>query len=259
MQQTGNLDTIAPIERFEVVDSTALLAARLVRSGEIGEHARFLIAETQTGGVGRFGRAWESPRGGVWCTRIWPLTLNPARVLDGLGLRTGLAAVHALGHTLAAHGHGERVGLKWPNDLLLGGRKIGGVLCEAIRQEGRTYVLASAGINANIRRDALSDSIKGIATTIFEETGAAVNIHRLEQDLRTNLCDALQLEGLSAGQLQDLRDHLHGAGQNATVTLPDRSTLQGVIVGLSDEGSLVVRTTEKDVTLPSGSEFVLGQ
>lgn len=257
MQRSENLDTIVPIERLKSVDSTALHAARIVKSGEVGEHARFLVAETQTGGIGRFGRAWESPRGGVWCTLIWPLTLDPASVLDGLGLRVGLAAIHAMEHTLSAHGHGERIALKWPNDLVLGGKKVGGALCDAIRQGGRTYVLASVGVNANVSIDQLSPAIRQTATTVSDEIGAPINTERLVQDLRTHLCDALQQAGLSTGQVHELRSHLHGVGSNATVTLPDRRTLQGIVVGLDDGGCLVLRTPEKDVSLPSGSEFVL--
>ena len=252
------LDTLAPIERLASVDSTQVLARRKVQSGEIGDHARFIVADIQTGGVGRFGRTIVSPKGGLWCTLVWPMTREPARVIHGLGLRVGVALIRAVEHVLSAHGHGERVMLKWPNDAILNGRKIGGVLCETMSREGRTYAIVGVGVNANFSVDALPAELRSIATTLADETGANVNLERLTQEVRRRLCEALSGEGLPLATLVDVREHLYGVGHNATITLPDRTTVTGVVDGLTDEGRLRMRTNTGEYVAPLGAEIVVG-
>lgn len=252
------LDAIAPIERVESVDSTSLLARRRVQAGEIGDTARFIVARSQTGGIGRFGRPWASPEGGLWCTLAWPLKRDPARAIDGLGLRVGAAMVRAIEHVISAHGHGERVMLKWPNDAMLGGKKVGGVLCETIDRDGLTFVLAGVGVNANFPRTSLPRELQSKATTLLGELGAPINLERLTQEMRRRLCEAVSGEGLPAGTLADVRNHLHGVGSSATITLPDRRSVQGVIEGLTDDGRLRMRTPTGEFIAPSGAELAVG-
>ncbi|RMD62267.1 MAG: bifunctional biotin--[acetyl-CoA-carboxylase] synthetase/biotin operon repressor, partial [Planctomycetota bacterium] len=118
------LDLLIPIQTYEELDSTSLEARRDVESGELGDQARLYVAKRQTRGLGRFRRSWASPAGGLWCTLAWPVNLEPRLVLEGLGLRVGVAVVHTVEHTLAAHGVGAPVQLKWPNDVMVKGRKI---------------------------------------------------------------------------------------------------------------------------------------
>lgn len=104
-----------------------------------------VLAEVQTAGRGRQGRRWESPRGtGVWMSAL----LRPASAPAGgsLAIRAGLAIVEALA-SLA-----PRLGprLKWPNDVIIGGRKAGGILCEA-RWSGDSLGWIAMGIGINVR------------------------------------------------------------------------------------------------------------
>ena len=173
MIRTENSSPIA-IERLDIVDSTSAQARRLVESGGFGDRPRLFVALEQTEGVGRFGRAWASPIGGLWMTLGWPVTALAAEVLDGLGLRIGLALLHAIDHTLAGHGHDSDVRIKWPNDILIHGRKVAGALCETIRMDATTYILVGVGINGNFDVDALPVELHTTATTLLDEIGAPI-------------------------------------------------------------------------------------
>lgn len=251
-----DIDVEIPIEHLDEVDSTSLLARRLVEEGEIGDQARLLIAARQTGGVGRFGRRWESPAGGLWMTLIWPVNLDIRRVVDGLGLRIGLACVHAIEHVLATHGHGEDVRLKWPNDVLIGGRKVLGTLCEVIEHDGKPFALVGVGINANFPITDLPEELRHDATTLQTVTDGPVVLDRLVDDLRERLRAALMSEGVSTPELEDLRHHLFGVGSQVQVKLGDGSEQRGRLLGLDEQGRLQLDTAEGEFTAPSGAELI---
>ena len=136
------------IEWFAELDSTMLEARRDPRPG------RVIVADRQTAGMGRHGRAWLSPAGeGLYVTLV--LDVTPAPVLS---LALGLA-------TVAAIGAGD---LRWPNDVLLSGRKVAGVLA----QSEQNRLIAGIGINVLQREfpegldtPATSLAIEGIETT----------------------------------------------------------------------------------------------
>lgn len=250
-----DIDAQIPIERYDEVDSTNRLARRAIESDELGDRPTMFVASRQTAGAGRFGRAWESPPGGLWCTLAWPVDLSPRRVLDGLGLRIGLACAHAIEHTLAIHGHDANVQLKWPNDVLINGKKVLGVLCEVIEHREKKYVLAGVGVNANFSADDLPEEIRPYATTLQDAIHGRVQLERLLRDLRQRLRDALMEQGLPAETLRKIRERLAGVGEPATITLPDGSKESGTLTGLTDDGRLTLATDEGDYTAPMGAEL----
>ena len=189
-----------------------------------------VTAAEQSGGRGSRGRTWVSPRGGLWLSVL----LRPPNGsgLDLLSLRTGLAVSDAL----SAMGRGEPIRLKWPNDLMLGERKIGGILCEARWQgESLGWVVVGLGLNvANPIPDTLQDVVAnlaerlpGIAPGLLVEPMAAAVI-------------AAGCEGarLSPGELERFgaRDWLHGRSLRSPVT--------GIAAGIGPDGSLRVRLAD---------------
>lgn len=111
-------------------------------AAEGAETGTAVVAEEQLAGRGSRGRSWRSPPGGLWLS----LLLRPASVgAELLGIRAGLAAAEAL----ASLAPGQRFGLKWPNDLMLGDRKLGGILCEA-RWIGEAPAWTAVGIGINV-------------------------------------------------------------------------------------------------------------
>ncbi len=258
MRQIHDLDSLVPVDRYECVASTQALAREAVENGSLGDQARVFLADEQTGGAGRFGRRWYSPKGGLWCTVAWPMNLDVARVRAGLGLRVGLGVIRALEHMFAAHGHGEQVTLKWPNDILIGGKKVAGVLCELLERDGKWFALVGIGVNGNFPVGVLPAEIAAVSTTLLDEIGREANLDRLLEDIRARMVDALMTEGLPEKTLALLRMHLHGVGKHQTITLPDGSTQSGEFLGIDVDGSLRLRRAGGEFTAPPGAELLPG-
>lgn len=255
MTTTENQPRVA-IERLDVVDSTSAYARRLIGFGGFGDRPRLLIAGEQTGGVGRFGRAWASPRGGLWMTLGWPTPSDSvSEMIDGLGLRVGLALLRAIDDTGEP---GAEARIKWPNDILIGGRKVAGVLCEVIGAGATTHVLVGVGVNGNFPAAALPESLRSAATTLLDVKGAPVDLERLLGDLVGRLTGALTGRGIGEGEIAEIEGRMHGLGETASVTMPDRSTLVGRVLGLTCDGRLRLRTADGETVLPSGAELMVG-
>ncbi len=124
---------------YREIGSTSDEARRLLEEGRI-QGSALVTAEVQTGGRGRNGRRWMSPRGGLWMTRV--LSPGVSQALWPLyPLLAGVAAVGAIDAVA-----GVQAQLKWPNDVLWGGRKLGGILCEGLQG----HILIGLGINVSI-------------------------------------------------------------------------------------------------------------
>lgn len=128
------------IHRFEVVGSTQDLAHQLAADGAAA--GTTVIAREQRSGRGTRGREWVASTGGLWLSMV----VRPAEAaIECLSLRVGLAVAEAVEST----GVGEPIRLKWPNDLFLRDRKLGGILVEA-RWVGERFAWAVAGIGINV-------------------------------------------------------------------------------------------------------------
>ena len=129
---------------FDEVDSTNELAGRLMSAWLGGEEGvlpdTVVLAGTQTAGRGRGSNTWQSPPGGLYAT--W-LAWFPLHALTLVPLAAGVALADGIEELLPS----VRVGLKWPNDLHVDGRKLGGVLCQSRTREAMTWVMVGFGIN----------------------------------------------------------------------------------------------------------------
>jgi len=222
-----------PITRLRETGSTNLDAR-----GRIGsENAPFwIVAQTQTGGRGRDGRAWSSPPGGLWATLAWPLSSSPPRVLDGLGLRLGVA----LSETIAGFCHDAR--LKWPNDVLVGGEKIAGVLTEVID----AWALVGCGVNVANDPPPLPPPAR--ATSLAKLLPAPPTPDEVLAALTPRLIAALTREGI-AHDLDRARSLLAGVNETCVVHSRDGSERRATLEGLDDAGRAVYRDA-------SGAEFL---
>lgn len=249
---------VLPRMVFDTLDSTNVQARRLLDATERLDSSRLLVAQTQSGGMGRFGRPWASPRGGLWCTLVWPIPdgTEAQGVLDGLGLRIGVAVWETVALAVSRRWAESAVRIKWPNDILIEGRKVAGILTEVVRHGDQTVIVVGVGINANFSASELPADLSRPATTIRDELGIYVDLGKLEDDLVRRLHRALSGQGLDFISLMTYRRQLHGVGQQAQFMLPDGTTVDGAVVGLTDDGSPVVRTERGQVVLPSGSDVV---
>lgn len=158
------------IHRFDTLDSTMAKAAELADAG--ARAGTIVIAESQTEGQGRFGRKWHSePGAGLYATFILHPQLSP-ETLPVITLALGLATAEAITRT-----SGVACDLRWPNDVLIGGRKCAGILA----QLHESALLAGIGINAN--QQAFPEDLAPTATSLRIESG--------REQSRVELLDAL--------------------------------------------------------------------
>jgi BirA family biotin operon repressor/biotin-[acetyl-CoA-carboxylase] ligase len=153
------------IRYFDEIDSTQTAIQQLAEQG--AEEGTLVIAERQTAGRGRMGRKWHSPKGkGIWMS----LLLRPRVSLQftpQLTLLCAVALCRAIRQTTNVN-----AGIKWPNDLLINGKKISGILLESNAEDERLrYVAAGIGISANLEADDYPDELRGIATSLLIESG----------------------------------------------------------------------------------------
>lgn len=149
-------------------------AKRLARLGS--PEGALVVAGAQTGGRGRFGREWESPPGGVYASFVLRPALPPAAIAP-------LSPVIALGAARGLRALGVPVGLKWPNDLLLEGRKLGGILLEMSAEADRVeWLVAGIGINMSdpgadgtawVRHSLPHASCPAVAAAVLDSVAAA--------------------------------------------------------------------------------------
>lgn len=250
--------TPIPVVEFDEIDSTSLQARRLVDAGEVAS-ALLLAARRQTAGVGRHGRAWASPEGGLWCTLVWPLARGREGVLAGLSMRVALACLHAVDGALAHRPRAAPATLKWPNDVMLDGRKVAGALCEALRRPAGDFLLIGVGVNANFSRAALPPELRQTATTLQEAAGAPIELRALRQSLLDSLAAACTTSGLTHAERRTIRARLHGKGKDATVSLPNREQVRGVLIGIDDLGRPQLDTPDGAWTAPPGVDLVLSE
>lgn len=235
-------------------DSTSLLARRDAQAG--ADLPRLYVADSQTGGVGRFGRAWSSPVGGLWMTLAWPLP-GGDEGLEGLGLRVGLACCDTIDAAIARAGAPGRTRLKWPNDVILHGKKVCGALCEVIPTPRGRAALLGVGINANFPATDLPESLQGRAGTVIDLLGVGLDLAALRADLVARLIGALTEPELLAATAARVRERLFGVGEPATIAAGGGQTT-GVLLGLTDDGRPRLRTQSGEWAAPAGAELMMG-
>jgi BirA family biotin operon repressor/biotin-[acetyl-CoA-carboxylase] ligase len=245
----------AKVELHEEIGSTQERARELAREGAL--HGTLVVSKVQTGGRGRLGRRWGSPAGGLWMS----LVLRP-------GISTEVAAritqAAAVGVAKALRELGVEARIKWPNDLLVRGRKICGILAESSVEsvplaakkvepgEGRPldFVVLGVGLNANLDPEDLGLLEREVAT-LRSELGRDVDLTALLESLLSHLDAEL-------GRIEDfgaiLRDW---RALDCTLGEPVRvrkfgEVLEGIALDLGPEGELLLETSEGVVELYEG-------
>ena len=215
------------------VDSTNVRAQRLAASG--APHGTLVTAAAQTAGHGRQGRAWVTPAGRALACSL--VLREPPRLLPMLA---ALAVADVADRFDAA---GRSAAIKWPNDALLDGRKVAGILAEGRPQEG--WVVLGIGLNVAVEEDDFPPELRAIATSLGHEPAdvepvLALLLERLEAWL-----SATPAEAMAAYRARDAlagREIAWNGGR-------------GVAVGVADEGRLRVRPA--DAGDGAGEELLL--
>jgi BirA family biotin operon repressor/biotin-[acetyl-CoA-carboxylase] ligase len=241
--QMGRLG--AKLLMFDVLESTMGTARELAEDGE--PEGTVIAADMQKAGLGRLGRKWESPKGGVWFSIILRPDV-PTCEAPKLTLMAGAAVARALGERYRLDAR-----LKWPNDVLIDGKKVCGILTELKAADRIDHVLIGIGMNANFSVSALGAELRQASTTLRDELGKKVDANELLhvvldefEALYTPFCkgDHLSLHK----EWKELSDTI---GKKVKVETP-AGTIQGVARDVSPTGALVVKTTNGDVEVLSG-------
>jgi BirA family transcriptional regulator, biotin operon repressor / biotin---[acetyl-CoA-carboxylase] ligase len=221
---------------LEETDSTNLQAHEQGEAG--GRHGLVVVADRQTAGKGRLGRQWVSPPGVNFYASV---LLRPTFLPRQAPQLTFLSAVAVARAVQEVAGLSARV--KWPNDVLVGGRKIAGLLNEMSAETERIhYVILGIGVNLNMRAEQFPKDLRYPATSILLETGAPVSRTAFARALLRHL-DSLYALYLAEG-FPPLRHaweaHFDLVGREVEVDF--RSTLlRGVVEGIDAEGALLLR------------------
>ncbi len=244
------------MELHDALRSTQERARELARAGT--PHGTLVISRVQTGGRGRLGRLWGSPEGGLWMS----LVLRPA--FDA-ALAARITQTAAVGVAKALWEIGVEARIKWPNDLLVDGKKICGILAESSAEsvpvaakrvgpgESRRrldFVILGIGLNANLDPEDLAVPDREVAT-IRSELGRDVDLLELLKPILSNLGAELDLIQNFDAVLNDWRALNCTLGNRVRVQRFGE-TLEGVAVDLNTEGALLLKTRDGTIELYEG-------
>jgi BirA family biotin operon repressor/biotin-[acetyl-CoA-carboxylase] ligase len=237
-----------PVTVLHSVDSTNAEALRAVGQGSL---APFLVlAERQVSGRGRRGRKWVSPFAENLYYSLVLRIDGGMRQLEGLSLVVGLAVLQAL-RNFGVPG----AGLKWPNDVLVGNKKIAGILLELVGDPADVcHVVLGIGVNVNMQE---ADDVDQQWTSIRLESGRNTDRNALVAELGKQLNDYIQrhqMIGFSALQAEWEANHLW---QDRSVSLiAGSSQIDGVVLGIDSQGALRLKVDGVEKVF-SGGELSL--
>jgi BirA family transcriptional regulator, biotin operon repressor / biotin---[acetyl-CoA-carboxylase] ligase len=215
-----------PRLHLRTVDSTNVRAQRLAVSG--APHGALVTAAAQTAGHGRQGRAWVTPAGRALACSL--VLRDPPRLLPMIA---ALAVADVAGRLDRA---GRTAAIKWPNDVLLDGRKVAGILAEGRPQEG--WVVLGIGLNVAVEEDAFPPALREIATSLGCEPTAVEPALTLLLERLAHWLEATPGEAMDAYRARDAL-----AGRKLRWGSPER---RGTALGIADDGRLRVRPDEGD-------------
>jgi BirA family biotin operon repressor/biotin-[acetyl-CoA-carboxylase] ligase len=232
-----SLEAPFDVEYHDTIGSTNDRARELAADGA---EDVVVLADAQSGGRGRLDREWTSPSGGVWLSILVRPEVPPASA----PLFTLAAAVAT---TRAAREAGVEAGIKWPNDVLVDGSKLAGILTEMEGEADRvSWLVVGIGVNANVDPDDVPGDVD--ATSLRAELGAPVNRRRFTQRLLEEFDD---LRGDTEAILPAWRDLTETLGREVRVETPG-GTVEGTAVDVRDPGSLVVETPDGRTAVSAG-------
>jgi len=243
------------------------LGAKLLMLGELESTSRTLleladddepegtvvVAEEQNAGRGRLGRGWCSPKGGLWFSILLRPPVPPAEA-PKLTLMAAVAVARGLDNRFAI-----KARLKWPNDVMVQGKKLCGILAEARCTDKLDFVILGIGINANFLLSALPEELRRTATTMREILNKPVDRYSLLRSILNEL--ETRYEPFCAKDQKSIVEEWKSLAD--TLGKPVRvETASGIVVGVAedmdDNGALVVKTDEGPVHMSAGDVIHLG-
>jgi BirA family biotin operon repressor/biotin-[acetyl-CoA-carboxylase] ligase len=228
--------------------STNSVAFRMAEDG--AEEGSVVIAEYQSGGKGRLGRSWASPAGvNLYCSVILRPLIQPASAPQ-LTFLSVIAVARAIEQLTPLEAR-----IKWPNDILINGKKVAGLLNEMSAETDKiNFVILGIGVNLNMTQEQFPAGLRQPATSLFIESGARVDRTVFTRIMLQEL-DALYTVFLAEGYAPARKEWLERSRlEGAFVTVTDNGAVRsGRVKGIDGYGALLLDTGEQilsgDVTI----------
>ena len=238
---------------YEETDTTNNRARELALEG--APEGTLVVAEKQTAGRGRRGKVWESPLGtGIWMSLVLRPQIAPTEA-SVLTLLCGLATAEAIEAET-----GLSAGIKWPNDILINGKKAVGILTEMDCEMSEVHFVIP-GIGINVNTASFPPEIADIATSLYLECGKTVSRRRLVHKVLERLEEHYETflrTGSFAAMLEDYRKHCITLGKEVHVL--GREPFFAEALDITPEGELLVRRADngKEEVVFSGEVSIRG-
>jgi BirA family biotin operon repressor/biotin-[acetyl-CoA-carboxylase] ligase len=240
------------IQVFEQTTSTNDVMEKLARDGV--KEGVVVFAEMQTKGRGRLGRKWISPeRKGLWFSVLLRPHLRPQEATQ-----LTVASATALRRALQSE-TGLKPEIKWPNDILISGRKVAGILTELSAEVDRVrHIILGIGVDVNLDAGELPAELRKTATSLKIETGEMISRAELAVEILREL--DFDYARICGGEFPAVADEWESGcvtiGKNVTVHIGDRK-IRGRAESLDDDGALLLRTEHGHLERIIGGDVIL--
>jgi BirA family biotin operon repressor/biotin-[acetyl-CoA-carboxylase] ligase len=240
---TGTINTKVigkAIHSYDAPESTNMQAKELADSN--AEDGTVVIAKIQIEGKGRQDRKWISPEGGLWISVVLKPKIPPQKAT-----LVTLMAANAVSETLSEYDLEAKI--KWPNDVLIEGKKICGILTEAKTKENDIeYLILGIGINSNFELSELPEDIREVSTTIRHELNKDVILDELLHRLLVHI--DMYYELLLASHFEKIiktwKEKSDTLERHVKITT-QKESLQGIAQDIDDTGALILKTDDGDI------------
>jgi len=227
---------------FEEVDSTNNKAKQIALEENEGT---VVISEMQTSGRGRRGREWYSPKGGIYVSFILKPNVSPEKASQ-LTLVSSLALVE----TLNSMNCNLNATIKWPNDVLILGKKISGILTElSADMENINYIVVGVGINLNTEKEILPENGTSLKIEMKEEASIKLFLKSFLEHYDSTYQE--YLNGKIDLIIERWKNNSDTLGKNVKI-IGINETFEGLAKDIDENGALILKTKEKEIKVYSG-------
>lgn len=216
---------------YKTVESTMYTAKSIIPKIH-DEHIHCIVAENQTGGIGQRSNKWESPRGNLYCTYIFP-----KKILHGNEKYLPFAFSTAFTNHLRKD-HCIDIKLKWPNDFILNNSKVGGMLCEICDE----FIIIGIGLNVRKKIDKLT----GYETTTLNNHEHKLSIKELIKNVEHYIFQNIKTLNKNWDIIRsNWEKHSYGIGKKFSFKTSDNHLKEGVFIGITNDGHIKFLINEK--------------
>lgn len=229
--------------RLDFVKTTSSTNADAFRAAETGAiEGTVVLADFQSGGKGRRGRVWSSPAGvNIYCSVVLRPTIMTHEAPQ-LTFLSAVAVARAIEQTTELVPE-----IKWPNDLLISGKKVAGLLNEmSAETDGINFVILGIGVNLNMTAEQFPEDLRHPATSLFLESGQRVDRSRFTSTMLNEL-DRLYAEFLEHGfgpVREEWQQRCNASGRRVFVSDSGTECTSGRFIGIDSDGALLLRSDD---------------